>query len=182
VVISGVDESQVTGSAAEVAETLANRKATTVAATVAATVTHGVVLGCDSVLDFDGDALGKPSNSAAATQHWRRMRGQSGTLVTGHCLVRVDTGQLATAVETTLVRFGRPSDEEIAAYVESGEPLKVAGAFTTEGLGGWFVDGIEGDNGNVVGVSLPVVRRLLIEVGHALTEFWPHPPREAGRQ
>jgi septum formation protein len=153
-----------------------------VAASLADGLNGGVVLGCDSVLEFDGEVLGKPSSAAEATRHWRRMRGESGTLVTGHCLVRVDTGQRATAVETTLVRFGRPSDEEIATYVDSGEPLRVAGAFTTEGLGGWFVDGIEGDNGNVVGVSLPVVRRLLTEVGHSLTEFWPQPRREADRQ
>jgi septum formation protein len=171
VVVSGVDESQVTGSATDVAQLLASRKA----AAVAASLTGGVVLGCDSVLEFDGRALSKPGTPEAAQRLWRQMRGKSGTLVTGHCLVRADNGQRATATAATLVRFGRPTDEEIAAYVDTGEPLWVAGAFTIDGLGAWFIDSIEGDHGNVIGVSLPVVRRLLIEVGHPLSEFWPQP-------
>ena len=100
------------------------------------------------------------------------MSGRTGTLLTGHCLVDAATRRQTAAVAATSVRFGKPSDDEIAAYVTSGEPLRVAGAFTLSGRGGWFVDGIDGDHGNVVGISLPLVRRLLAELGVAVTTLW----------
>jgi septum formation protein len=100
------------------------------------------------------------------------MSGRTGTLVTGHCVINAATGRRAAAVAATAVRFGTPSEREIAAYVASGEPLAVAGAFTLDGRGGWFVDGIDGDHGNVLGISLPLLRRLLAGLGFGVTELW----------
>ena len=100
------------------------------------------------------------------------MRGREGALLTGHCVLRGE--QEASALASTTVRFGSPTDAEIDAYVATGEPLKVAGAFTIDGLGGWFVDGVDGDPANVVGLSLPLLRGLLAEVGIAVTDLWDH--------
>jgi septum formation protein len=164
-----VDESAFTaGSPAELAGLLANAKA----AAVAAGRRDGLVIGCDSLLDLDGRALGKPRSPQEATARWREMSGRTGTLVTGHCVIDAATGQQAAAVAATTVRFGTPSEEELAAYVASGEPLAVAGAFTLDGRGGWFVEGIDGDHGNVLGVSLPLLRRLLADLGVAVTSLW----------
>jgi septum formation protein len=169
VVVSGVDESAFTAATpAELAGLLAQAKAHAVAAGRA----DGLVIGCDSLLDLDGRALGKPASAAEAARRWREMSGRTGTLVTGHCVVDAATGRRAAAVAATTVRFGTPSQEEIAAYVASGEPLAVAGAFTLDGRGGWFVDGIDGDHGNVLGVSLPLLRRLLADLGISLTSLW----------
>ena len=101
-----------------------------------------------------------------------RCQGRTGTLVTGHCVINAATGEQAAEVAATAVRFGTPSAQEIAAYVASGEPLAVAGAFTLDGRGGWFVDGIDGDHGNVLGISLPLLRRLLGRLGFGVTELW----------
>ena len=169
VVVSGVDESAFSaGTPAELAGRLAQAKA----AAVAAGRDSGLVIGCDSLLDLDGRPLGKPASAAEAIARWRAMSGQTGTLVTGHCVINAATGQQAAAVAATTVRFGTPSEQEIAAYVASGEPLAVAGAFTLDGRGGWFVTGIDGDHGNVLGVSLPLLRRLLADLGFDVTELW----------
>ena len=169
VVVSGVDESAFTaGSPAGLAGLLANAKA----AAVAAGRRDALVIGCDSLLDLDGRALGKPRSAQEATARWQEMSGRTGTLVTGHCVIDAATGRQAAAVAATTVRFGTPSEEEIAAYVASGEPLAVAGAFTLDGRGGWFVEGIDGDHGNVLGVSLPLLRRLLADLGVAVTSLW----------
>jgi septum formation protein len=169
VLVSGVDESAFTaGTPAELAGLLANAKAEAVAAGLAA----GLVIGCDSLLDLDGRALGKPASAAEAADCWRAMSGRTGTLVTGHCVINAATGQRAAAVAATKVRFGTPSEQEIAAYVATGEPLAVAGAFTLDGRGGWFVEGIEGDHGTVLGISLPLLRRLLAELGFSVPELW----------
>jgi septum formation protein len=170
VVVSGVDESTVTGPPADVALTLAVRKAMA----VAARCDDALVLGCDSVLDLDGDALGKPADRADAVARWRAMRGRSGVLQTGHCLVDTVTSRQAARIASTTVHFADLTDEEIEAYVDTGEPLAVAGAFTIDGLGGPFVERIEGDPHNVVGVSLPLLRVLLQEVGHRWTDLWGH--------
>jgi septum formation protein len=170
VVVSGVDESTVTGPPADVALTLAVRKAIA----VAARCDDALVLGCDSVLDLDGEALGKPADRADAVARWRLMRGRSGVLHTGHCLVDTVTNRQAAQIASTTVHFAALTDEEIEAYVDTGEPLAVAGAFTIDGLGGPFVEGIEGDPHNVVGVSLPLLRALLLEVGHRWTDLWDH--------
>ncbi len=167
VVVSGVDENDVTGPPYDVALTLAVRKAMAVAPGQADTL----VLGCDSVLDLDGEALGKPSDAAEAVSRWRRMRGRSGVLRTGHCLVDTRTGRDAAEVASTTVHFADVSDVEIDDYVATGEPLRVAGAFTIDGLGGPYIDGVEGDPHAVVGLSLPLLRRMLLDVGSSLGEL-----------
>ena len=170
VVVSGVDESgpSATEPSAVVLE-LARRKADAVAGTLDGTE---LVLGCDSMLELDGELLGKPADAAEATGRWQRMRGRSGTLLTGHALVDVGTGRVAAATAATTVRFGTPSDDEVAAYVASGEPLHVAGAFTLDGRSAAFLDGIDGDAGNVIGLSLPLLRTLLAELDVQLTDLW----------
>ena len=170
VVVSGVDESVVAGLApADLALRLAELKCDA----VADEATDGaLVLGCDSVLDLDGEALGKPDDAADAVRRWQAMRGRSGVLHTGHCLRDTRTGTRAAATASTVVHFADVTDAEIAAYVATGEPLHVAGAFTIDGLGGAFVTGIEGDHHNVVGLSLPLLRDLLAELGHAWTDLW----------
>ncbi|MFI7590027.1 Maf family protein [Micromonospora sp. NPDC049359] len=131
-----------------------------------------LVIGCDSVLEFDGEILGKPADAADATRRWLRMRGLSGVLHSGHCLIDSVAGRRAEAVASTVVHFADISDDEIAAYVATGEPLAVAGAFTIDGLGGPFVERIEGDPGTVVGLSMPLLRRLLAELGLEITDLW----------
>lgn len=170
VMVSGVDESTVTGPPADVALTLAVRKAMA----VAPRCVDSLVLGCDSLLDLDGEALGKPTDRADAVARWRLMRGRSGVLRTGHCLLDTATNRQGAQVASTTVYFADLTDEEIAAYVDTGEPLEVAGAFTIDGLGGPFVERIDGDPHNVVGVSLPLLRHLVVEVGHRWTDLWDH--------
>jgi len=172
VIVSGVDESQLDGlPPAELALQLAELKCAAVAARD--DLPHpALVLGCDSVLELDGQALGKPADADEAERRWRVMRGRSGVLRTGHCLRETAGGRVAAATASTTVHFADVSDEEIKAYVATGEPLYVAGAFTVDGLGGAFVTGIEGDHHNVVGVSLPLVRDLVAELGHSWTSLW----------
>jgi septum formation protein len=168
--VSGVDESQVTSNdPATLATELARLKATAVAANLDP---PGVVVGCDSVLALDGEIHGKPASAEEAVDRWRRMRGSSGVLHTGHWVVDLATGGAASGCGATTVHFAHVSDEEISAYVATGEPLEVAGAFTLDGLGGAFVTGIEGDPHNVVGISLPLLRALLADLGHDWTDFW----------
>ncbi|MBX7547419.1 nucleoside triphosphate pyrophosphatase [Streptomyces sp. NPDC004232] len=171
VIVSGVDEDAVTApTPAELALALAEAKASVVAAKPEV---HGaLVIGCDSVLELDGQALGKPADAEEATARWKAMRGRAGTLQTGHCLWDTEANRYVAAVASTVVRFGEPSDDEIAAYVASGEPLYVAGAFTLDGRSAPFIEGIDGDHGNVIGISLPLVRKLLAELGIGITELW----------
>ena len=172
VIVSGVDESQLDGlPPAELALQLAELKCAAVAGRDDLPA-DALVLGCDSVLDLDGEALGKPDDAADATRRWRAMRGRSGVLRTGHCLHDTATGRVAAATASTTVHFADVGDDEIAAYVATGEPLWVAGAFTVDGLGGAFVTGIEGDHHNVVGVSLPLLRELVAELGRSWTDLW----------
>ncbi|MGD9960359.1 Maf family protein [Nocardioides sp.] len=172
VIVSGVDESVITDVApAELALQLAELKAATVLGRPGVP-NDAVVLGCDSVLELDGEALGKPDSADEAVRRWQAMRGRSGVLHTGHSVHDVATGRVAAAIASTTVHFADVSDAEITAYVATGEPLQVAGAFTVDGLGGAFVTGIEGDHHNVVGVSLPLLRDLLAELGHAWTDLW----------
>ena len=172
VVVSGVDESQVVGlEPAELALQLAELKAAAVAGRDGLPAA-ALVLGCDSVLELDGVAFGKPADAAEATCRWRAMRGRSGVLHTGHSLHDTTSGHVAAATASTTVHFAHVSDEEVQAYVATGEPLHVAGAFTVDGLGGAFVTGVEGDHHNVVGLSLPLLRGLLAELGHSWTELW----------
>lgn len=172
VIVSGVDESQLDGlPPAELALQLAELKCAAVAER-GDLPAGALVLGCDSVLELDGEALGKPADAAEATRRWQAMRGRSGVLHTGHCLRDGATNRVAAATASTTVHFAEVTDDEIAAYVATREPLHVAGAFTVDGLGGAFVTGIEGDHHNVVGVSLPLVRELAAELGHPWTDLW----------
>lgn len=157
---------------------LARAKAEAVAATQAGE-DGAVVLGCDSMLELDGRQLGKPADAAEAVERWRAMRGRTGVLHTGHWLVDTRAGRRAAgATASTVVHFADLSDEEISAYVGTGEPLVVAGAFTVDGLGGPFVTAIDGDYHAVVGVSLPLLRRLLAELGLTVMDLWsPQVPR-----
>ena len=173
VLVSGVDETAFSaGTPAGLAGQLAWAKAAAVAADLPDRLAGALVIGCDSLLDLDGRALGKPASAPEAVARWREMSGRSGTLVTGHCVIDAATGQQSAAVAATTVRFGTPSERQLAAYVASGEPLAVAGAFTLDGRGGWFVDGIDGDHGNVLGISLPLLGRLLADLGFDVTELW----------
>ncbi|WP_235174466.1 Maf family protein [Tomitella biformata] len=142
-----------------------------------------VIVGCDSMLHIDDELLGKPHSVDIARERWRAMRGGSGELLTGHSLLRVRGGVVVGEAADhcgTLVRFGTPSDEDLEAYLATGEPLKVAGAFTLDGLGGWFVDGIEGDPSSVIGIGLPLVRELLGRVGLGIAQLWAgNPPASA---
>jgi len=184
VLVSGVDEdAEVAGygvtDAEDVALVLARAKAEEVAGRwedLEEAPEDGVlVLGCDSVLELDGQVHGKPADAAEATERWRAMRGRSGVLHTGHWLVDAregGSGATLGAVASTTVHFADVTDAEIAAYVATGEPLLVAGAFTLDGLGGAFVRGVEGDPHSVVGVSLPLLRDLVGEAGVAWTDLW----------
>jgi septum formation protein len=195
VIVSGVDESQVSGlPPAELALQLAELKCAAVAARDDVPP-DALVLGCDSVLELQpppgsdgpgsggpgsggpgsgghGEALGKPGDAAEARERWRAMRGRSAVLHSGHSLREVSSGRVVAATGSTLVHFADVSDDEVEAYVATGEPLHVAGAFTIDGFGGAFVRGIEGDHHNVVGVSLPLLRELVLELGHAWPDLW----------
>ena len=178
VIISGVDESIVEAtSPTALCTTLARLKAEGVVTRLrqrpAGTGGDALVLGCDSVLAIDGEILGKPADDAEAIKRWQRMRNRAGVLHTGHCVIDVDSGTLAEAVASTTVRFADVTDAEIDAYVGTGEPLHVAGAFTIDGLGGWFVEAVDGDPGTVVGLSLPLLRHLLRELGVSVIDLWP---------
>jgi septum formation protein len=172
VVVSGVDESVVEADDAyTVSLALARMKARTVAARMQAE--PGVlILGCDSVLAFDGQILGKPADAEEAIKRWQAMRGRSGVLHTGHHLTDLVGGKQAEEVGTTVVHFADLTDAEIERYVATGEPLRVAGAFTIDGRGAAFVERIEGDSGNVIGLSLPLLRRLLGELDIPITRLW----------
>lgn len=169
VIVSGIDEEQVQShDAANLAAALAQLKARAVAGMLADP--GALIIGCDSVLAFEREILGKPGNGPEATARWRRMRGRSGVLYTGHCARLGDEELVETA--STIVHFADISDDEIAAYVASGEPLTVAGAFTIDGLGGAFVTGIEGDPHNVVGISLPLLREMVSDLGLRWPDLW----------
>ena len=172
VIVSGVDESRLTDLApAELALQLAELKCAAVAGRDDVPA-DALVLGCDSVLELDGEALGKPGDADEAKRRWRAMRGRSGVLHSGHCLHEVASGRVGAAPPSTTVHFADVTDAEIDAYVATREPLHVAGAFTIDGFGGAFVTGIEGDHHNVVGLSLPLLRDLVAELGHAWTDLW----------
>ena len=170
--VSGVDEDLVTApTPADLVRELAHAKAVAVAGRQRGEL---LVLGCDSLLELDGKALGKPSSAAEAVRRWQQLRGRSAVLHTGHTLIEVAGSALTRMqdrVASTEVRFAEPSDAEIEAYVNTGEPLRVAGAFTIDGFGGWFVEAVAGDHHNVVGLSLPLLRRMLLDFGYAVSDL-----------
>ncbi|WP_372435268.1 Maf family protein [Tomitella cavernea] len=185
--VSSVDEDAVAAALppgtgpTEVVAALARAKAVDVAGGLS-THPHGpgmpedaVVVGCDSMLHIDGRLQGKPHTVEAARARWTTMAGRSGDLLTGHAVLRIADGRVVAEAEgvcSTTVRFGTPSPPELEAYLASREPLEVAGAFTLDGLGGWFVDGLEGDPSSVIGIGLPLVRALLREVGLDVAQVW----------
>jgi len=178
--VSGVDEDALTATLtdappAELVTALATAKAHTVAGDIATEHPNAVVVGCDSMLHIGGELVGKPGCADVALRRWQAMAGGTGELLTGHAVVRLDQGirtATASGAQSTVIRFSTPSTEEIAAYVGTGEPLQVAGGFTLDGRGGWFVDGIDGDPSSVIGISLPLTRRLLAEVGVPVVSLW----------
>ncbi len=183
--VSQVDEDAVAdalpaGTAPEgVVCALARAKAEAVAAALITeqsdVVADCVVVGCDSMLLVDGRLQGKPLTPEVALERWAAMAGRSADLLTGHCVLRVReariTAEAADCTGTT-VHFATPDAAELDAYIATGEPLQVAGAFTLDGRGGWFVDRIDGDPSSVIGIGLPLVRRLLADVGVAVTQLW----------
>ncbi|MCI4676838.1 Maf family protein [Candidatus Mycolicibacterium alkanivorans] len=182
VVVSGVDEDAIVarlGSGADPADVvnaLAQAKAEAVRAVLDDDVAADcVVIGCDSMLFVDGRLSGKPGTLEQAAQQWNSMAGRDGHLFTGHCVIRVVNGaavQSRTRAAVTTVRFSTPNDTDLADYIASGEPLNVAGAFTLDGLGGWFVDGVDGDPSNVVGLGLALTHELFNAVGLSIGDLW----------
>ncbi|MGN6161884.1 MAG: Maf family protein [Marmoricola sp.] len=169
VIVSGVDEDAISESDPSA---LALRLAQLKAVAVAANAPRSLVIGCDSVLEFEDEIFGKPADAAEATDRWKRMRGKAGVLHTGHCVIDTHREVWVARAAATQVRFARISDQEIEAYVATGEPLQVAGAFTLDGLGGAFVSGITGDPHNVVGISVPLLRTMFGELGFTWSWFW----------
>jgi septum formation protein len=169
VVVSGVPEDDIDApSTPDLARTLAERKASAVADPGG----DAVVLGCDSLLEFEGQRHGKPVDVEQARGWLRAMRGREGTLFTGHCVIDERSGRWASAVAGTAVRFGTTTDEELDAYLATGEALRVAGAFTLDGRSAPFIDGVNGDPGNVIGLSLPLFRKLLGEIDVTVMALW----------
>jgi septum formation protein len=172
VVVSDVDESAV--HAPRVAEQVA-LLASAKASAVAKRETDALVIGADSLLEFKGKPLGKPADAAQARERWQRMAGHSGVLHTGQALFDVRDGAVVSrdiAVASTVVYFTTPTSAELEAYLATGEPLAVAGAFTLDGLGAPFVRRVEGDPAAVVGLSLTVLRTQLGKRGLAITDLW----------
>jgi septum formation protein len=182
VVVSGVDEDAVIaelGSCADpdrVTIALASAKASRVADRLEPQIAADcVVIGCDSMLYIDGALRGKPKSAAEARSQWQSMAGRPGQLHTGHSLIRLLDSAIVyrgSESEVTTVRFAVPSASDLAAYLATGEPLRVAGGFTIDGLGGWFIDGVDGDPSSVVGIGLPMTRRLLDAAGLSISQLW----------
>lgn len=178
--VSGVDEDAVAAQLTDrdpgrLVLALARAKAEAVATEIADEYPDAVVVGCDSMLAFGGDLVGKPGTPEVARERWHRMANGSGELLTGHAVLRIEGGNRtkeAAGTEFTTVRFASPTEHELDAYLATGEPLAVAGGFTLDGLGGWFVDSIDGDPSSVIGISLPLTRRLLAEVGVSVVDLW----------
>lgn len=182
VVVSGVDEDAIVArlgpgaDPGDVVNALARAKAEAVREVLDEDVAADcVVIGCDSMLYVDGQLRGKPGTPEIAAQQWNSMAGRDGHLYTGHCAIRVLDGT-ATRTETraavTTVRFSTPNAADLAAYIATGEPLKVAGAFTLDGLGGWFLDGVDGDPSNVVGLGLAITHEMFTTLGLSIGELW----------
>lgn len=181
VVVSDVDEDAIIArmsrdAPAVVVAALATAKAHRVVELLdPASAADCVVIGCDSMLEIDGVLSGKPGTVDAARRQWQISAGRAGLLHTGHSVLRVRDGAVtgeADRTGTTTVHFGVPSGDDLEAYLADGEPLHVAGSFTLDGLGGWFVDRIEGDPSNVIGLSLPLLRVLLADMGISVAALW----------
>jgi septum formation protein len=184
--VSGVDEDLVTAalrsdaSPGDVVCALARAKAERVAGELDSPVaTDCVVIACDSMLYIDGQLCGKPQSVAAARQLWQSMAGRAGQLHTGHCVIRLLDHEIVhreAQTSITTVYFGTPSPDDLEAYLASGESLRVAGGFTLDGLGGWFIDRVDGDPSAVVGIGLPLTRSLLDRAGLSIAALWADNP------
>jgi len=181
VVVSDVDEDAVVsrlGDAApdEVTTALAAAKAERAAGNLdQAVAADCVVIGCDSMLYCGDELRGKPASADEAKRQWQTMAGRTGQLHTGHCVIRLRDNEVvhqSAQTMVTAVHFATPSARELDAYIASGEPLKVAGGFTLDGLGGWFIDAVDGDPSSVIGISLPLTRRLFEQAGLSIPELW----------
>ncbi len=168
VVVSGVSEEVEGLSTPRAVVALAERKA----AAVVERCPDSLVLGCDSMLDLEGEAFGKPASPAEALDMWRRLSGRQASLHTGHCLIDTSTGRRFSRLASSVVQFGVPGAAELGAYVVTREPLALAGAFSIEGLAGPFVEAVHGSPSNVLGLSLPDLRVLLAEVGVRIADLW----------
>lgn len=172
VCVSNFDESQVQlQDPKQLVQTLAQHKAQT----VAAKFESALILGCDSVLLIDGEIYGKPADTNEAKANWRKMSGNVGELYTGHALIDLSRSITLVRSQVTQVYFAQMSDRSIEAYVATGEPLKCAGCFALEGRGGLFIEKLEGCHSNVIGLSLPLLRQMLNQLGYDVTDFWQLP-------
>jgi septum formation protein len=181
VMVSGVDEDAILSRLAdappgEVTAALATAKAEQVASSLDLSVSADcIVIGCDSMLYCDGELRGKPASKDEAKRQWQTMAGRTGELHTGHCVIRLrDSDIVHQHAESlvTAVHFAELSTQELDAYIATGEPLNVAGGFTLDGLGGWFIDAVDGDPSSVIGISLPLTRRLFGGAGLSIPELW----------
>jgi septum formation protein len=173
VIPSHVDEGDVDHlPAVDAVLALARRKAQLVASNLAGSSDPPLVVGCDSLLEFEGRVWGKPVSRAEVVERWHQLKGREGLLHTGHCVVEARSGDTVSALDTARVSFGQPTDREIEAYAASDEALQVAGPFTLEGLSAPWIDSIDGNYGTITGISLPVLRRLLHQLGVELIDLW----------
>jgi septum formation protein len=181
--VSHFDESSVQSTDPNLlVRTLSLRKADAVATQLASVgiSVPTLVLGCDSVLAIQGDIHGKPENPDVAIARWQQMRGQIGDLYTGHTIIELHPKsdihppipKTLTRCQVTRVHFANLSDRQIAAYVATGEPLYCAGCFALEGKGSFFVEQIEGCHSNVIGLSMPLLRQMMEDLGYDITDFW----------
>jgi septum formation protein len=168
VMASGIDEDIDASDTATAVVALAQRKGLA----IADRCSNAVVIACDSLLDLSGQTLGKPGSVAEAVEYWRRLAGREAVLCTGHWVRDTGSGRSVSDLARTTVRFGTPSEAEIEAYVATGEPLALAGAFSIEGYGAPFIEGIDGDPSNVLGLSLPLLRKMLARLDIAITDLW----------
>ncbi len=171
VIVSAVDESTDAPDTVTAVVALAMRKGLV----VADRCPDSVVIACDSLLDFHGQALGKPASAEEASAYWHRLSGQHAVLCTGHWIKDTRSGRSVSDVARTTVRFGTPSETEIRDYVATGEPLALAGAFSIDGRAAPFVDGIDGDPSNVLGLSLPLFRAMLARLDISISDLWSIP-------
>jgi septum formation protein len=169
VAVSHFDESTIQAEdTRHLVQTLAQCKAQT----IAPQFDDALILGCDSVLEVGGEVYGKPASVEEAIARWQKMRGSMGILYTGHALIDRRQEKTLTLCGITRVHFADLSDGEIIAYVNTGEPLQCAGCFALEGKGGLFVKKLEGCHSNVIGLSLPLLREMLEDLGYRITDFW----------
>lgn len=171
VIVSGVNEEAAEFASlipAELVIALAILKAHTVKDRAPA---NSLIIGCDSTFEFEGKSLGKPETKENAIQRCKQLSGQSGYLHTGHCLIDLKQGVELSEKSTSKVMFAQMSDKEIVDYVNSGEPLQVAGGFTLDGLSSAFITKIEGDPSGIIGLSLPLLRKMIISLGYSWPEL-----------